>query len=88
MDLQLQNQTALITASAGGIGLEIARNLAREGATVIINGRTSNSVNGAIEKISSEYPNAKLLPLVTDNSTAQGCRHTIEEYPEVDIIGP
>ncbi len=86
MDLQLQNQTALVTASAGGIGLEIARTLAREGANVIINGRTSNSVNSAIEKISSEYPQAKLLPLVADNGVAQGCLHTIAQYPEVDIL--
>jgi len=44
MELKLSNKTALVTASSGGIGLEIARSLAREGAAVIINGRTSEKV--------------------------------------------
>ena len=86
MELQLQNQTALITASSGGIGLEIARNLVREGASVIINGRTPTSVNHAIENISADYPNAKLLPLFADNGTEEGCLKTIAEYPNIDIL--
>jgi NAD(P)-dependent dehydrogenase (short-subunit alcohol dehydrogenase family) len=40
MDLQLNDKTALITGSTGGIGLAIARKLAVEGAKVIITGRT------------------------------------------------
>jgi len=64
MDLKLNKKTALVTASTGGIGLEIARYLAREGATVIINGRTSETVSRAYEDIYSEYPDAKLLQLV------------------------
>jgi 3-oxoacyl-[acyl-carrier protein] reductase len=36
MELQLDNKTALVTASTGGIGKEIASSLAREGARVII----------------------------------------------------
>src|ERR1700744_2866851 len=42
MDLQLK--AALIPGSTGGIGYGIARTLLREGATVIINGRTQESV--------------------------------------------
>lgn len=86
MELQLINKTALVTASSNGIGLEIARSLAREGAEVIINGRTSNSVTRACEDISSSHPSAKLLQLVADNSTAEGCQKTITEYPDVDIL--
>ena len=36
--MQLKNRTALITGSTSGIGLGIARALAREGANVILNG--------------------------------------------------
>ena len=36
MDLQLENKLALVTASSGGIGFEIAKALAAEGARVII----------------------------------------------------
>jgi NAD(P)-dependent dehydrogenase (short-subunit alcohol dehydrogenase family) len=35
MNLKFDNQLALVTASTGGIGLEIARSLALEGARAI-----------------------------------------------------
>jgi len=44
MNLKFDNQLALVTASTGGIGLEIARSLALEGARAIINGRSASSV--------------------------------------------
>jgi len=86
MDLKLDNKTVLVTASTGGIGLEIARYLAHEGATVIINGRTSESVSRAYDEIFSKYPGAKLLQLVANNGTAEGCNRTIKEHPEIDIL--
>lgn len=36
MNLHLDDKLALVTASTGGIGKEIATSLAREGATVIV----------------------------------------------------
>ncbi|UCB46914.1 MAG: SDR family oxidoreductase [Spirochaetota bacterium] len=86
MDLKLNNKTALVTASTGGIGQEIASYLAHEGATVIINGRTPETVSRACEDIQSRYPDVKLLQLVSDNGTAEGCKKTINEHPEIDIL--
>lgn len=86
MDLALNDKVALVTASSGGIGLEIARSLAREGARVIINGRTAESVDKAIEDISCDIPSAQLSPLVADNGTAAGCAATIVAFPTVDIL--
>ena len=86
MDLKLKDKTALVTASTGGIGREIARYLAREGARVIINGRRAETVSAACDDIHSEYPDAKLLKLVSDNGTAKGCEKTIKEHPEIDIL--
>src|SRR5882757_9674323 len=40
MNLQLDNKTALVTGSTAGIGLAIATTLTKEGAAVIVNGRT------------------------------------------------
>lgn len=51
MNLELENKLALVTASSGGIGKEIAESLAREGATVVINGRTAASVDAALADI-------------------------------------
>ena len=47
MDLQLNGKTAVVTGSTAGIGLAIASLLAREGATVVINGRTQERVDEA-----------------------------------------
>jgi len=44
MDLQLTGKTAVVTDSTAGIGLAIAQALAREGATVAVNGRTEARV--------------------------------------------
>lgn len=86
MNLQLTNKLALVTASTGGIGLEIVKTLASEGAVVIVNGRSETSVQNAINKILISVPNAQLKSLVADNATAEGNSKTINEFPEIDIL--
>jgi 3-oxoacyl-[acyl-carrier protein] reductase len=86
MNLKLDNQLALVTASTGGIGLEIARSLAAEGARVIINGRSSSGVDAAIAAIRKDHSGAKLEKLATDNGTAVGAEETIRQFPQVDIV--
>ncbi|WP_459558019.1 SDR family NAD(P)-dependent oxidoreductase [Lacunimicrobium album] len=86
MDLQLNGQTALVTASSGGIGLEIAVSLAREGAEVIVNGRSESSVAKGIEAIRNVVADAKLKGLAADNGTVEGAEKTIREIPSVDIL--
>lgn len=86
MDLELNGRKALVTASSGGIGLEIARSLAREQATVVVNGRTPAVVSAAIESIRRGVPTARLEGLVADNGTAEGCERTLAQLPEVDIL--
>ncbi len=44
MDLKLTKKIALVTGSTAGIGNAIAASLAREGATVIVNGRAPAAV--------------------------------------------
>lgn len=86
MNLDLDHKLALVTASTGGIGKEIATSLAREGATVIINGRGAASVDAAIADIRARVPGAKLEKLAADNGTAEGTAETIRRFPEVDIL--
>jgi 3-oxoacyl-[acyl-carrier protein] reductase len=86
MDLKLYGKTALVTASTGGIGMEIATHLAREGVKVIVNGRTDKTVSSACEKIQSAVPDGTLLPLAADNGTEAGCKKTIKVFPHIDIL--
>ena len=51
MDLQLDGKRALVSGSTAGIGYAIAEALAREGAWVIVNGRTQARVDAAVQKL-------------------------------------
>jgi 3-oxoacyl-[acyl-carrier protein] reductase len=86
VDLKLHDKVALVTASTSGIGQGIALALAREKATVIVNGRTAESVSRACAKIGGAGPGARLKQLVADNGTAAGCEQTMKAYPDLDIL--
>ncbi|MBW4442031.1 MAG: SDR family oxidoreductase [Plectolyngbya sp. WJT66-NPBG17] len=86
MDFKLTTHTALVSGSTAGIGLAIATALAQEGATVIINGRTTERVNDAIAQIKQTVTNAKLQGVVADLGTQAGASELFEQVPEVDIL--
>src|SRR3989454_8151290 len=86
MDLQLQGKRALVTGSTAGIGLAIARGLAREGAGVIINGRTAQRVDQSVAALNKSGGSGKVEGLAADLGTADGTRTAIERFPEVDVL--
>ena len=86
MNLKLDNKTALVTASTAGIGYAIALELAREGARVIVNGRTDARVDHAIASIRAEVPVATVQGLAADLGTASGCRNVVDRLPKVDVL--
>jgi NAD(P)-dependent dehydrogenase (short-subunit alcohol dehydrogenase family) len=86
MDMELRDRRALITGSTAGIGFAIARGLAAEGARVILNGRTSESVERAIARLGQEVPGAKVEGAVGDASKAEEVQQVFSRFPEVDIL--
>lgn len=86
MDLQLKEKTALVTGSTAGIGFAIAKSLAAEGAKVIVNGRTPERVNKAVEHIKTETGNRNIYGAVADLEQADQVNTLIQQYPEVDIL--
>jgi NAD(P)-dependent dehydrogenase (short-subunit alcohol dehydrogenase family) len=86
MDLQLSGKVALVSGSTGGIGLAIVTTLAEEGATVIVNGRTQERVNNAIDRIQQSVPNAKLQGIAADLGTQAGVELLFQKVPEVNIL--
>ncbi|MBD2441533.1 SDR family NAD(P)-dependent oxidoreductase [Nostoc sp. FACHB-110] len=86
MDLKLQDKSALVSGSTTGIGLAIAQTLAQEGASVIVNGRSEQRVNQAIDKIKHFNPDAKVTGVVADLATKAGIEQIIEQVPQVDIL--
>src|SRR5258708_18490860 len=86
MNLELDGKRALVTGSTAGIGYEMAEGLAREGAAVIVNGRTEQRVEQAIQSIRASHPQAKVEGLAADLGNADGVRVAVERFPYVDIL--
>lgn len=86
MNLKLDDKLALVTGSTKGIGLAIATSLAREGARVIVNGRSEKSCGEAVEKIRAAVPAAKLEVFAGDLAEAEGADALAKRHPHVDIL--
>src|SRR3954462_6976009 len=86
MDLQLQGKCALISGSTLGIGYAIAHALAKEGASVIVNGRTQQRVNEAVERLQQSGVQGKVEGIAQDLGTAEGVQKTLHQFPQVDIL--
>jgi NAD(P)-dependent dehydrogenase (short-subunit alcohol dehydrogenase family) len=85
MDLQLQGKTALVTGSTGGIGYGIAKVLLKEGAQVIVNGRTQQSVDKAAATLKQATGKTPLV-FAGDMSKADDIARLAKTYPDVDIL--
>jgi NAD(P)-dependent dehydrogenase (short-subunit alcohol dehydrogenase family) len=79
--MELMDQTAVITGGTAGIGLESARLLASEGATVIISGRDRARGDQAVEAIGA---NARFVQ--TDMADAESVNSLVRQCGDVDII--
>jgi len=85
MDLKLNDKTALVTGSTAGIGLEIARTLAVEGAKVFVTGRTQDKLDEALAGIRASG-GAKVEGVLADAATADGASAILKAVPSVDIL--
>ncbi len=85
MDLQLTKKIALVTGSTAGIGNAIAASLAREGATVIINGRTRAALDAAVAKMRAQN-GGEVMGFAGDLSLASSAETLVRQHPVVDIL--
>ena len=78
-DGELGGQTALITGGGRGIGANIARELARAGADVVVTGRTPDEVEAVAAEIGGRA-------LVGDVSRPTDVERWFSEVPELDLL--
>ena len=86
MDLQLNGKRALVTGSTAGIGFAIAKALAAEGATVVINGRSAERVEAALTRLRAACLGAEVTGVSADLATAEGCAALVAACPDVDVL--
>jgi NAD(P)-dependent dehydrogenase (short-subunit alcohol dehydrogenase family) len=86
MDLHLSGNRALVSGSTAGIGLAIATTLAREGANVIVNGRTQKRVDDAVASIRAGAPGTTVRGIAADLATQAGTDVLLAALPAVDIL--
>jgi len=86
MDLLLSDKTAFVSGSTAGIGFAIAERLAREGAAVIVNGRTQQRVENAIAAVKTAAPDARIQGFAADLGSSAAAAEAIRRFPHVDIL--
>jgi 3-oxoacyl-[acyl-carrier protein] reductase len=86
MDLGYAGKRCLVTASTGGLGFAIAKAMAAEGATVVVNGRSAESLEAAARRITGAVPGARVETALGNSGTAEGCAALIAACPDVDVL--
>ena len=91
MDLKLNGKTAFISGSTQGIGFAIAQSLLKEGANVIINGRSESKVAEAIQKLKklssgAGSSGANVSGIAADFSKVDEVNALLEQLPDIDIL--
>ena len=77
MNLNLEEKKVFISGSTKGIGLETARLFLDEGAKVIINGRTSESVQDALSNLNNNGASGLVADFMDDSQV----KTLIEDIP-------
>lgn len=82
--MKTTGNTVLITGGSAGIGLEIARQLSREGNQVIITGRDA----ARLEKAVQQLPGVRgiVSDVTSDKAVARLVATLREEYPSLNIL--
>lgn len=86
MDLKLDSKKAFISGSTQGIGFAIARQLLKENAEVIINGRYKDKTEQAVVLLKKEFPNATISSIEADFGDANDVEKLLDELNNVDIL--
>lgn len=84
--MSLRGKTAVVTGSNSGIGLGVARELARAGADLVLNSFTDRDEDHALaEAISTEF-DVVAKYVKADMSVGEECRSLIESAGSCDIL--
>jgi 3-hydroxybutyrate dehydrogenase len=84
--MSLSGKTAIITGSTSGIGLGIAKELAKAGADVVLNSFSNTEADHKIAADLAAEFGVKAVYIQADMSKGDQCRALIEKAPGCDIL--
>ena len=84
--MSLSGKTAVITGSNSGIGLGIARALAEQGASVVLNSFTDRDEDHALAAEISRDHGVEVRYIAADMADGQACRDLIRKAGACDIL--
>ena len=84
--MQLSGKRAIVTGSTSGIGLGIAKELARAGAAVVLNSFSDTDEDHAIASQLAEETGADVRYIAADMSKPAACRALVEKAGGCDIL--
>ncbi|HIY67271.1 MAG TPA: SDR family oxidoreductase [Candidatus Agrococcus pullicola] len=86
MDLQLTGHSVFVSGSTQGIGYAIAETLAREGARVILNGRTRERCEAAVDRLRAAVPGIAVSSVATDFEDPEQVAALLAKLSRVDVL--
>ena len=85
-NMEFKNKVAIITGGSSGIGLEVAKNLFKKGAKIVLVGRSKK-----VHKIAKKFKNkSKILSFSIDLTDEENVKNlvgeTIKKFKKIDIL--
>jgi malonyl-CoA reductase/3-hydroxypropionate dehydrogenase (NADP+) len=88
---RLAGRTVVLTGAAGNIGSWISRALLREGARVVMTGRTASRLDEFVEALVQEgFPRQAMHAVAGDSADPEACRHIVrtalDQFGRLDVL--
>lgn len=89
MSKKMENKVVIITGGGKGIGFGISTAFAKEGASLVLTGRTLSTLNNAKESLEKDY-GISVLPVVADGADQDAIKNviskTIDKFGKIDVL--
>jgi NAD(P)-dependent dehydrogenase (short-subunit alcohol dehydrogenase family) len=88
--MRFQNKTVIVTGARRGIGLATVIQFAKEGANVVVNGRSQESMDESLRQAREKVPEGNFLGFAADvgyrDQVEAMMQETLRTYARIDIV--